>query len=145
MDWNIIGTEDDMNEFMKQFNYFHDSCIKEIHYSSGTYVNNNLSMAMINNPVLVILFQRQENDLYAIEVEFSEPLAFHLKPADKNNTTEILSAVFMKMADIYYWADWDGWSITGEDRDSTTWVSAKSVKWRERADLVGGEIVYRHG
>ncbi len=47
--WNEITTEKDLNSFMDVMCYFHDSCLKEIKYISGAYVNEKLSMIPVND------------------------------------------------------------------------------------------------
>lgn len=39
--WNDIANENDLKNFMDAMYGFHDSCIKEIKYISGAYVNEN--------------------------------------------------------------------------------------------------------
>ena len=36
--WNEITDENSLKEFMERVSFFHDSCIKEMHYLSGAYV-----------------------------------------------------------------------------------------------------------
>ena len=47
--WNEITTAEDIVNFMNMFGYFHDSCIKEIKYVNGAFVNEDLGMHPINN------------------------------------------------------------------------------------------------
>ena len=42
--WNEISTDDDVLKFMEAVCFFHDSCIKEMSYVSGAYVDVNLSI-----------------------------------------------------------------------------------------------------
>ena len=44
--WNEISTDDDVLKFMEAVCFFHDSCIKEMSYVSGAYVDVNLSMSV---------------------------------------------------------------------------------------------------
>lgn len=37
--WNKIVNNEDINDFIKTVSGFHDSCIKEMKYVSGAYVN----------------------------------------------------------------------------------------------------------
>ena len=36
--WNQIKNNDDIAEFMGKLAYFHDSCLKELKYVSGAYI-----------------------------------------------------------------------------------------------------------
>ena len=42
--WNTISNNRDIKQFMEIMCDFHDSCIKEMHYLSGAYVNENLAI-----------------------------------------------------------------------------------------------------
>ncbi len=42
--WHEIKNNEDITNFMESVFYFHDSCIKEIKYTSGAYVQENLAM-----------------------------------------------------------------------------------------------------
>nr|OTO69799.1 hypothetical protein A5866_002015 [Enterococcus sp. 12C11_DIV0727] len=44
MDYKLINNEDDIRTFMESFYYFHDSCLKELKYVSGGYLNPDGSM-----------------------------------------------------------------------------------------------------
>ena len=47
--WNEIINNKTLKEFNEKLSYFHDSCIKEIHYLSGAYVDERLDMYPIND------------------------------------------------------------------------------------------------
>ena len=58
--WNEIANEKDLNSFMDTVCGSHDSCLKELKYISGAYVNEELSMLPINNQrALSMIIQRQ--------------------------------------------------------------------------------------
>ena len=45
--WNKITSNQDIINFMELISGFHDSCIKELRYYSGAYVDKDLSMYTI--------------------------------------------------------------------------------------------------
>ena len=47
--WHEIFNQDDFVLFNKLSNYFHDSCIKELRYVSGAYVDRDYSMYPLND------------------------------------------------------------------------------------------------
>lgn len=56
--WKELRTQHEIDNFMKEIIGFHDSCIKEIKYSSGAYVEKNLSMSPVNTKrTLTVLIQ----------------------------------------------------------------------------------------
>lgn len=70
--WNDIANENDLKNFMDAMYGFHDSCIKEIKYISGAYVNEKLSMSPVNSQrILSVIIQRQFEDPSAIEMQFA--------------------------------------------------------------------------
>ena len=42
--WNEIATQEDLASFMDTMCFFHDSCLKELKYISGAYVNEKLGI-----------------------------------------------------------------------------------------------------
>ena len=69
--WYEINNNSDIISFMNKIYYFHDSCIKEIKYLSGAYVDEKLSMYPINDRrILKVIIQRQFEDNSMIEMEF---------------------------------------------------------------------------
>ena len=66
--WNEITDENSLKEFMERVSFFHDSCIKEMHYLSGAYVNENLDMYPVNDRrILRVIIQRQYEEDSMIE------------------------------------------------------------------------------
>ena len=58
--WMEISDENFLKNFMESVDFFHDSCIKELKYLSGAYVDEELSMYPINDRrVLNVIIQRQ--------------------------------------------------------------------------------------
>ena len=71
--WNDIANENDLKNFMDAMYGFHDSCIKEIKYISGAYVNEKLSMSPVNSQrILSVIIQRQFEDPSAIEMHLMQ-------------------------------------------------------------------------
>ena len=79
-----INNKKDMEKLMEEYNYFHDSCISEISYESGAYVNEDLSMNPINDKrILKIVFQRQENPRN-LEIKFKKLVKLNLTPESED-------------------------------------------------------------
>lgn len=91
--WQEIKTEMELQTFMEKLHFFHDSCIKEIQYISGAYVNAELRMHAINDRRLLrVLVQRQCAELATLELEFGGLKYMNLIPLDETYTCEILAA-----------------------------------------------------
>ena len=57
--WNEIKNESDAKMFVDKVYGFHDSCIKEMNYISGAYVEKNLDMHPLNTMrCLKLIIQR---------------------------------------------------------------------------------------
>lgn len=122
MEWKKIMTESDINEFMNLFDNFHDSCIKEISYSSGTYVDDDFSMIMNVEPTAKIVIQRQSEFMTSIEFLLEGVIKLHINN-DLHATLEIFKAKFFKKNDLFYWFEDDN------DENSTNFV-CETIRWR---------------
>ena len=96
--WNEIIDEKDIQNFMNKVGFFHDSCIKEMKYYSGAYVNDNLAMYPINDKrILNVIIQRQFKELSMIELQFIGLKYLNLFPTSEEYTCEIFeSTMFIK-------------------------------------------------
>ena len=121
---------------MKEIIGFHDSCIKEIKYSSGAYVEKNLSMSPVNTKrTLTVLIQRQFEDISALELEFSELEYISMYPVKQDYTCEILNAsFFVKDGDV---KEDDIHNYKG------TVICSKKVRWRNASELIGKRDFYK--
>lgn len=129
--WNEIISENDMNNFMDMHYGFHDSCLKELKYVSGAYINENLSMHPINEiRSLKIIIQRQFKNFSVIEMEFIGLKRLNIFPADENYTCEILDATMIMKEDCIYWCDCGGLSETDLDSYQGTVICASKLRWR---------------
>lgn len=141
--WEIISTNDEMLKFMEKVCNFHDSCIKEMSYVSGAYVDVNLSMYPLNNRrVLRVLIQRQYEKDSMIEMEFQGLKYVKLFPIDENYTCEILeSTMIMKDGNIY-WCDCSNLSESDLDDYTGTLICASKLQWRSIENHMGEKEFY---
>lgn len=130
MEWNEINTEKELDEFLKAFDDFHDSCIKELKYISGAYVNKKLEMHPINDERrLYMIVQSQYSNVTTIEIEFSKLTELRLRPIDETYTCEILSSSMFFENGKIYWSDSE---MFKNDRElyEGTWICAEKIRWR---------------
>lgn len=142
--WNELENTQDITVFMKSIYYFHDSCIKEIHYESGAYVNENLAMRPVNEQrKLHVIIQRQFPDIPMLELEFAGLHRLQLIPAADDYTCEILDATMLMEDNRIYWCDCGG--LTAEDMDiyDGTVICAAKCRWRAVKDHMGQAAFYR--
>ena len=130
--WEIIHTNGEILKFMESVCYFHDSCIKEISYISGAYVNEDLSIQPSNNKREVkVLFERQLSNPTSIEMIFEKVSKLNLAPIDERYDCVILDSFMEFVENKIYWADCSDLDIHDiREYDDYTWICAESVKWR---------------
>jgi len=140
--WHNIQSEVDIESLMKIFGDFHDSCLKELVYISGAFVDENLSMHPINEQrVLKIVFQRQYSNPCVIEVEFSGIKKMNLSPCDENHTCEIHGATFFIKNSNLYWGDSS--DIQEMSSYDGTWICASGTRWRIADEYLGNQEIYK--
>ena len=132
--WNEILSEQDLAEFAAMTGHFHDSCIKELRYVSGAYVDENLNMYPLNDRrVLRMVAQCQSREHPVVELEFAGLKALSLSPVGTDYTCEISEAVMRMKDGCFYWSD-------GGD----TTVCAEKLRWRLLSgDRLGDKEIYR--
>lgn len=141
--WNEIVCKKDLDSFMNIMCGFHDSCVKEIKYISGAYVNEKLSMSPVNSQrVLCVIIQRQFEDPSAIEMQFAGLKYLKLFPNGENYTCEILDASMIIKEDCIYWCDCGGLSEKDIESYTGTTICALKVRWRAADEYIGEQEVY---
>ena len=141
--WETISNSDEISRFMEKVYYFHDSCVKEMSYISGAYVNDSLAMHPLNDRrILRVVIQRQFAEDPMIEMEFQGLKYLKLFPVDPYYTCEILdSAMLLKDGDIY-WCDCG--DVTEDDLDDYkgTLICASKLRWRAIENHMGEKTFY---
>lgn len=138
--WNEIFNDSEIDKFMKKVCWFHDSCIKEIKYISGAYVNKELSMYPLNNRrILNIIIQRQFDELSTIEMEFVGLNFLKLFPTDENYTCEIIDASMFRKGNCIFWCDQGGVTEADLEKYEGTIICASKLRWRALEKPIGNE------
>lgn len=137
--WKELRTQHEIDNFMKEIIGFHDSCIKEIKYSSGAYVETNLSMSPVNTKrTLTVLIQRQFEDISALELEY-----ISMYPVKQDYTCEILNASFFVKDGLIYWCDNGDVKEDDIHNYKGTVICSKKVRWRNASELIGKRDFYK--
>ena len=125
--WHIIKNSNDIIDFLSSVDFFHDSCIKELQYVSGSYITSDFSMYAINDlRRLNIIIQQQSQMHPTIELEFSGLSEVIVRPQNPHYSTSEILHIEMKYGEnmiVFYDSSDDklGYGI---------YVCAESVKWR---------------
>ena len=132
--WQEIKTEMELQTFMEKLHFFHDSCIKDIQYISGAYVNAELRMHAINDRRLLrVLVQRQCAELATLELEFGGLKYMNLIPLDETYTCEILAAALYFQDGYIYWCDKTADDTQDAGPFESILICAERLRWRPTA------------
>jgi hypothetical protein len=142
--WNSISSQSDIENLLKIFSYFHDTCLHEAHIWTEHWVSPDLSMHCSGelDTRIRLLVQRQLKNPSAVELSFEQVVTFHLQPSPQNCDSIILGATMLLDNGIFYWADTIGWKYTADSRDSSTWIAARKIAWRDVSDWMGADLRY---
>ncbi len=128
---------------MNKIGFFHDSCIKEMRYISGAYVDEDLSMHPLNDKrILDVIIQRQFKDLSMIEMQFIGLKCLKLYPTDEEYTCEILDSTMFFKDDSIYWCDCGDISKNDFEEYEGTLICASKLRWRSVENKMGQEDFY---
>lgn len=143
MEYIEMREQSDIELLMKRFNYFHDSCIKELKYCSGGYVDEDGSMYPFNSSRCVeMICQSQNAVIRVIEIKFEGVHQLNLVPRDENYDCVIHGASLKKMDELYYWSEWENLNAEDLERGGGTWISAETVSWRSLNNAFGSKKIY---
>ena len=141
--WEAIRTSDEILRFMEKMCYFHDSCIKEMHYISGAYVGEGFAMYPLNDRrVLRVVIQRQCAKNAMIEMEFQGLKCLKLAPADEDYTCEILDSTMIIKDGNIYWCDCGDLSEADLGAYEGTLICAAGFRWRSIENHMGEKEFY---
>lgn len=132
--WEKIGNQSDIDKLLSLYGGFHDSCIREIYFSTSEFVDEKLAMHFENRLTAAFLFQRQFRPNSVIELKFEDVIQFNFKPLGNSEKAVLYDASLKLKDEIFYWADFIDWENTDND---SIWISSKKLFWRLRPDLIG--------
>ena len=144
MNWQEIKTQADADALIVRFDGFHDSCIREAHIWTDSWVSPDLSMSVgVNLDTRVRLhIQRQWKNPMAIELLFEEVTRFNLAPSPEDSDSIINYVTMIVLDGSIYWASARNWDPDNPDCNSYSWISARKLKWREVDGWLGEALQY---
>ena len=92
-EWKEIKTQEDIEELLEAYDYFHDGCLTRAVFQSGTSVDEDLSMCFgdAEEYTLHVTFERQWRPK-TLEMQFIGLRQFHLIGAETNHIPLLLDA-----------------------------------------------------
>lgn len=144
--WVEVITDQDIKCFLDQINYFADSCIKEMHYVSGSHAQDGKSLYAVNDRRdLYILFhsissyvdmnnckwgtERLNKDYISFEIKFSGIHKAILEPYLADCDSVIYDVTLVKKDGLFYWYDYKEDHRPGFTPKGTM-VAAEKMSWR---------------
>jgi hypothetical protein len=132
--WTEIKTQTDIDNLLKLYGYFHDSCLRDIYISTQEFVDEKRAMNIENILTATLLFQRQFKDNAVLELKFEYVDGFNYVPLKDNYSNVILDATLKTKNELFYWADFQDWEIGEND---SIWICGRKLFWRLRPELIG--------
>lgn len=136
--WNQVTDDVTARKLMDAVRAFHDSCLKEMKYTSGAYVDEDLFMHPTNGTrSLRVILQRQSNENSAIELEFRKLKYLKMFPLDEAYTCEIIDSTLLINNGCYYWCDCGGLTMGGIHTYEGIVICAEKLRWRSIDGFLG--------
>ena len=144
--WNEIKNEIDIEDLMKEYSCFHDSCIVSISYHSGAFVNDKGAMAngdLLEHSMEMILPSQCNKP---IKLRFAGVRKCNIVGWNDNYFCDIFGAYLNFHSDLLgktrndkliVWADWDGFNpikyteeaLISTNGNYSTYVIAEKLFW----------------
>lgn len=125
--WNYVETQEDADGFLCQAYSFHDSVLNNLHYISGSYMDEKNSLHPLDL-IRQITMRIDSEWCKPIEMVFEGVTALNLRPASDNQDSIVFEAsLFVKDACVFFCDE----KVDDFDEAYTgTWVKAYGLRWR---------------
>ena len=142
--WYDLDTEKSIKSFMYDCCAFHDSCVKEIRYISGSYTTETGLYPVNDVRCLSIIFHGyfQEFETYVIELKFSGLKHFIMNQNDKFSS-EILQASLFRDDNYIVWSNDDFENAIDALCKGEVVVVSEGLQWRALDNsFLGSDTIY---
>lgn len=132
LEWTQIETEEHMTAIMKLYENFEDAVIVSCRIETGNAVDSQLCPDWSYQNRLYLLFQRECNNPFSIELLCDHVTRFHFFALD-GYTPDMRYAKLVKNNDYYYWTEWyefDPFNQEHLDRDDFPMVECEKMYYR---------------
>ena len=134
--WNDVDSTEDIEKIQKQYNDFEDSYLVRFWFESGNYVDDDRIGYENNNNILIMRFERLDNNPFSIELKFegTRRLNCFFPVEGKDNwTSDIQFAKITKNEEFYYWTVWEEFNpyeCKHLEYNDFMLIEAKKISWR---------------
>jgi hypothetical protein len=132
--WTEIKDKSDIDKLLALYNFFQDSCLRDIYISTREFVDEELAMHFDNKLTASLLFQREYGPMTVLELKFEDIEHFNFLPFNETENAVIYDATIRIKNELFYWADSGDWKLGDND---SIWISGKKLYWRHRPELIG--------
>ena len=145
MEWYEVKEQKDIDYLLKKYCGFHDSCLVELNYKSGAYVDKERSMCLGKSEErgLHMIFQSQCTET-VLELCFTNVKKFHVAGWQEHYSCDIFDCyleicndlIMGRDDNLIVWADNECFNPREEveryilNEPMTTYVIASNLKWR---------------
>lgn len=136
MNWIEVKSNKCIEELHKCYGNFEDSYMVSFAFDSGNYVDDERIGYEKNSNILIMKFERLDNNPFSIELMFEETRRlncfFPIEGKD-NWTADIQFAKIAKNKEFYYWTEWEDFNPYNNEHleyNDFILIEAKKIKWR---------------
>jgi hypothetical protein len=151
--WHAVNSIKDIESFLEAFGGFHDSCLREIHIFTQTWVDSSLRMSCPGqlDTSARLLFQRQSAEPSAIELELTEIESMALKPTPDNADSIIYRASIKLIEGRFTLQTWcvglplvaaPNSTLTSVEGDPVLSITSRGLQWRDASEWMGARLRY---
>jgi hypothetical protein len=150
MKWNEVKEQRDIDYLLEEYCGFHDSCLVELNYKSGAYVDKERSMyfGISKERELHMIFQSQCTEIM-LELWFTDVKKFHVAGWQEYYSCDIFDCyleirndlIMGRDDNLIVWADTEDFNPKEEveryilNEPMTTYVIAANLKWRHLSNI----------
>jgi len=126
-DWNYIEDQKDVDFILEQTFSFHDTVLKELNYTSGSFVDDRNFMHCTDS-IRQITVRLDSQMCRPIEMVFEGVTALNLRPCSDNHSSNLTDAsLFVHNASIWFF---DKLLDNIDKSYKGTWVESYGLRWR---------------
>ncbi|MBR1751219.1 MAG: hypothetical protein IJ740_10145 [Ruminococcus sp.] len=134
--WNMVRSNEEIEELKENFGGFKNSCICDIRYRSGAYIGTAADHFINDDLSISVIFQRRSmGDVQTFELRFSGIKKLILEPLSKGMECYLTSASIKSDKRGIYFSSWEDFDRINADA-GVLLVEADMLMWRDISDVM---------